>query len=138
MQYYYGDKNLLRALDEAAFWKLQESEHTAVIQAIVPDLEEQYVTALKKIDTSFKGTYGDVISYIQTIIRSNEDGENYSREIIALIRWCINQSREFINLLEMILRNSAAVSRNNTAKVVIQHIIRESKYFIGIDRLMLR
>ena len=48
MRYFYGDKNILRALEEAEFWKHQESEHTDVIQEISPDLESEYVERLEK------------------------------------------------------------------------------------------
>jgi hypothetical protein len=32
MQFYYGDRNLLRVLDEIEFWKRQEAGHTVVIR----------------------------------------------------------------------------------------------------------
>jgi hypothetical protein len=32
---------------------------------------------------------------------------------------------------------SAAVSKNPTAKVVLNHIIRESEYFVGVAQVLL-
>jgi len=47
MQFYYGDMMPLRILDEGEFWKLQEAEHTAVIRAFVPNLEQHDVDAME-------------------------------------------------------------------------------------------
>lgn len=48
MQFYYGQQMPLRVLDEAEFWKMQESEHTVVIREALTNLENQYVEALKQ------------------------------------------------------------------------------------------
>ena len=48
MQFYYGEQMPLRVLDEAEFWKRQESEHTVVIREAFDDLEASCVEALKK------------------------------------------------------------------------------------------
>lgn len=53
MRFFYGDKNILRALEEAQFWKHQESEHTDVIMEVVPDLEDEYVTKLEEYKEIF-------------------------------------------------------------------------------------
>jgi len=46
MQFCYGDKNHIRILEEAEFWKRQEAEHTVVIRKIVQDLEEKFTEKL--------------------------------------------------------------------------------------------
>ena len=50
MQYYYGEKNLLRALDEAEFWKHQEKEHAGLIPAVTQGLEPEYVQQLQQYE----------------------------------------------------------------------------------------
>lgn len=138
MQFYYGEKNILRALDEAEFWKHHEAEHTVVIQLVTPDLEPEYVSTLKEFERSFGDAYGDVIKYIQSITRSKgEITKKTEHEILECIKCCILQSERFVKFLDYIMQNSAAVKNNNSAQTVIYHIIRESKYFIGIDRLIL-
>ena len=57
--------------------------------------------------------------------------------MLQLVSFCLQQSVEFIKLCEQIKNESAAVSANPTAKVVLDHIIRESEYFVGIAQTIL-
>lgn len=138
MQFYYGEKNLLRALDEAEFWKHQEAEHTTVIQVATPNLEIIYVEKLKKFEKEFNITYGKLVRYIQSVIRSKGDIDRELKvQILDCIRYSICQSKHFIEFLEMMLGQSKAVQKNIIAQTVINHIVRESQYFIGIEQLIL-
>ncbi len=56
------------------------------------------------------------------------------QKMIAFILFCIQESQRFVDLLYKILKESNAVKNNKTAIVVINHIIRESEYFIGIGQ----
>jgi hypothetical protein len=56
---------------------------------------------------------------------------------MELVTFCLKQSLQFIELCQQIKTNSAAVSANPTAKVVLDHIIRESEYFVGIAQALL-
>jgi len=55
MQFCYGDKNHIRILEEAEFWKRQEAEHTVVIRKIVQDLEEKFTEKLMNTKDSQRG-----------------------------------------------------------------------------------
>lgn len=133
MQFYYGDSNLLRMLDEAQFWKLQEKEHTAVVQNTTPNLEKEYVNSLNEFELAFIAMEGCAIRLIETVIRSKDNiNQNLKNEIYAFIKECIAQSQQFIKLLDYMLKNSDAVKDNQFSQVVINHIRRESEYFIGI------
>lgn len=133
MQYYYGDKMLFRVLDEADFWKLQESEHTVVISQVVPGLEEVYVMQLQNWQLAFSQTHATAVKYIEAVIRSGKHiSPQLQQEIEQFINCCINQSREFVNFLNSMSANSAAIRNNPVATTVIDHIRRESEYFIGI------
>ncbi|MEH7334937.1 DUF2935 domain-containing protein [Neobacillus drentensis] len=138
MQFYYGDQMPLRILDEAEFWKHQEEEHTVVIRELVKELEPEFVDALKKWETALGETHHQVIGYIETVIRS---GSNVTydlyQHVLQLVSYCLQQSLSFIRLCEQIKTESAAVSSNATAKVVLNHIIRESEYFTGIAQALL-
>lgn len=46
----------VRILEEIVFWKTQEKEHTEVIKAIVPNLEEPYVKLLDEWAVVFGAT----------------------------------------------------------------------------------
>jgi hypothetical protein len=133
MRFYYGDKNILRALDEAEFWKHQETEHTVVIRQIVPNLEPEYVEALQKWEEVFAQTKGAIVKYIELLTRSADHiSQATEGEILQLIHCTIQQSQEFINFLHQLVTGSAAVQANPTAITVINHIRRESEYYIGI------
>lgn len=138
MQYYYGPQMPLRILDEAEFWKHQEEEHTVVIRELVKGLEKQYIEALKMWEQALSETHQQVVSFIESVIRASYYVPNVLfQQVLHLIRFCLKQSEDFIELCRQIKVNSKVVSSNSTAKVVIDHIIRESEYFIGIARTLL-
>ena len=133
MRFFYGEKNILRALEEAEFWKHQESEHTDVIQEVVPDLEEEYVSKLEEYKEIFNSTHGRIVQLMETAVNcQNILSPEIYQDMINLINLSIRQSEVFVEFLGMLLRDSDSVKNNPTAGVVINHIRRESEYFIGI------
>ncbi|MFB9974620.1 DUF2935 domain-containing protein [Allobacillus sp. SKP2-8] len=138
MQYYYGNQMPLRVLDEAEFWKHQEEEHTVVIRELVGNLEQQYVNALKEWELEFKNTHHRVIRFIETVNRSNgQVSQALYHDTMQLLSFCLQQSQQFINFCHTIMEESQPISTNPTAKVVLNHIIVESEYFIGVAQTIL-
>jgi len=70
MQFCYGDKNHIRILEEAEFWKRQEAEHTVVIRKIVQDLEEKFTEKLDEYQKILSATEATILQYIETLNRS--------------------------------------------------------------------
>jgi hypothetical protein len=138
VQFYYGNQMPLRILDEAEFWKHQEEEHTVVIRELVSNLEQSFVDALKQWETALGQTHQQVIRFIESVVRLGAYVPNeLYHQVIQLVSFCLQQSQSFIQLCEQIKTQSNAVSQNPTAKVVINHIIRESEYFTGISQALL-
>ena len=138
MQYYYGNQMPLRVLDEAEFWKHQEEEHTVVIRELVGSLEQKYVKALKEWEKEFAKAHHRVIRYIETVNRSKgQVSQALYQDIMQLISFCLQQSEQFINFCRTIMEESEPISANPTAKVVLNHIIVESEYFIGVAQTIL-
>ncbi|WP_338450683.1 DUF2935 domain-containing protein [Niallia oryzisoli] len=138
MRFYYGQQMPLRILDEAEFWKHQEEEHTVVIRALVPNLEEEYVEALEEWEKALGETHKKVLRFIETVTRSGlQISQALQQQVMQLVSFCLQQSLQFIKLCQQIKTESKAVSANPTAKVVIDHIIRESEYFVGIAQALL-
>ncbi|MCM3651017.1 DUF2935 domain-containing protein [Metabacillus litoralis] len=138
MQYYYGSQMPLRVLDEAEFWKHQEEEHTVVIRELVGSLEQKYVKALKEWEKEFAKAHHRVIRYIETVNRSKgQVSQALYQDIMQLISFCLQQSEQFINFCRTIMEESEPISANPTAKVVLNHIIVESEYFIGVAQTIL-
>lgn len=138
MQFYYGPQMPLRILDEAEFWKHQEEEHTVVIRELLPDLENKYVDALKTWENALAETHQKIVQFIEALSRSG----NYIpavlyQEVLKLTEFCFKQSNDFIALCRQIKEQSKAVEGNPIAVAVLDHIIRESEYFIGIARALL-
>ncbi|WP_313164833.1 DUF2935 domain-containing protein [Sedimentibacter sp.] len=133
MRFFYGEKNVLRALEEADFWKRQESEHIDVIQEVVPDLEEEYVNRLDEYKEIFDSTHARIVQLMETAVNCHNllSPEIY-QNMISLINLAVRQSQVFIEFLSLLLRDSEAVKSNPTAGIVINHIRRESEYFIGV------
>lgn len=133
MRFFYGEKNILRALEEAEFWKHQESEHTDVIQEVVPDLEEEYVSRLEEYKEIFDSTHGRIVQLMETAVNCHDMlSPEIHQNIISLVNLAVRQSQVFIEFLSLLLRDSEAVKNNPAAIVVLNHIRRESEYFIGV------
>lgn len=138
MRFSYGEKNLLRVLEETEFWKRQETEHTVVIREIVVNLEAGFVRLLQEWEQSLAYTGGVAVKYIESVIRSNYNlSPQLEQEIIVFISQSIEQSQKFIGTLNYIAAQSGAVKNNAAAQVVINHIRRESEYFIGIAQVII-
>jgi hypothetical protein len=138
MQYYYGDKMPLRILDEGEFWKLQETEHTDVIRALVLNLEQPFVDALKAWEQALAQTQAMFVRYIELVGRmENKVSHDVYKQIMELVLFALRQSEQFILLLNHLGTESAALKNNPTAITVLNHIRRESDYFIGIARALI-
>lgn len=137
MQFYYGQQMPLRILDEAEFWKMQEAEHTVVIRVAFKNLEKDYVDALKEWEQALKKTHQTVVSFIETVIRSPHIYPQLYHEVKQLVAFCLEESKKFIELCRQIKTHSAVAKDNPVAQSILDHIIRESEYFIGIARVIL-
>lgn len=138
MRFYYGDKNIIRILDEIVFWKRQETEHTVVIRKIIDDLEDEFVKELESFEKKFYATEEKAAKYIEILILCKCYYEPIIyQQIIQFIDYTILQSKHFIGLLKIMIKGSNAVSNNPVAETVINHIIRESEYFIDIAQTIL-
>ncbi|WP_035295515.1 DUF2935 domain-containing protein [Brevibacillus thermoruber] len=137
MQFHYDEKMPLRILDEGDFWKLQESEHTIVLRELVPNLEEEFVQALAEWEQAFSQTQGLYVRYIEAVIRSGDRvSDPLMRQIRELVTFSMEQSQQFIGLLNQMGSASPAFRSNPTALAVLNHVRRESEYFIGISEAL--
>jgi len=138
MQFYYDDKMPLRILDEGEFWKLQETEHTDVIRALVPNLEPNFVQALQVWGQALAQTQGKFTRYIELVVRmGHRVSKSVYRQIMQLVVFAMEQSQHFIAFLNQLGMESEALKSNPTAIAVLNHIRRESEYFIGIAQALL-
>ncbi|TFJ92222.1 DUF2935 domain-containing protein [Lentibacillus salicampi] len=138
MQFYYGNQMPLRVLDETEFWKQQEAEHTVVMRELVTNLEETYVAALKRWKVELEASHQHVRRFIESVIRShNTISPALHKQVLELVSFCLQESVAFIQFCRQVKNDSSAVSDNQTAKVVIDHIVDESEYFIGIAQTIL-
>lgn len=137
MQFYYEEKMPLRILDEGEFWKHQEAEHTDVIRALVPNLEPNFVNALKMWEQALSQTQAQFVRYIELVVRSGKVDRSTMHQIMQLVAFALEQSQQFILLLDQLGLESEALKNNPTAITVLNHIRRESEYFVGIAQALL-
>lgn len=138
MRFCYGDQNHLRILEEAEFWKRQEGEHTVVIREIVANLEEEYVEQLEECQKALNAMENTIVQFIERLLRSHcPITPELVGQIVHLTQTTLQQSQMFVNLLNTIIRESMAARDNMIAMVVINHIIRESEYYMGIAKAYL-
>lgn len=129
----------LRILDEGEFWKLQEAEHTDVISALVPNLEAPFVQALQVWEQALSQTQAAFVRYIELVVRMEHPmNPAVYGEIMNLVCFALEQSRQFVQLLNQLGLESQALKSNPTAITVLNHIRRESEYFIGIAEALLQ
>lgn len=139
MEFCYGDKNSVRILEEAQFWKRQEAEHTVVIREIVSNLESMYVSKLEELQRVFSQTEGTITQYMKRLRRTcYEITPELLEDILCLIEITLEQSEMFVNYLDMMTKQSQAVRSNPVNGIVVAHIIRESEYYIVIAKAYLR
>lgn len=134
MLFVYGPFLPVRILEEIRFWKQQEAEHTEVIQAIIPNLEADYVRLLEEWKPIFEGTEAAADKLLQYALATPHAATSPEviRQTERLLRASCQQSQEFIRHLEYMLKHSAAVKSVPLAPVVLLHIIRESAYFLEV------
>ena len=137
MQFYYGEQNYLRVLDEVEFWKRQEAEHTTVIEQIVTNLETSTIETLSAFRHEFTQTENETVQLIETVIRAKGKVDYAMKQhIMDFIGYTIQESEEFIKFLnDLLAGNQPFLSQ--LEQVVVKHIIRESEYFIGIAQTIL-
>ncbi len=137
MQFYYGDQNQLRVLDEAQFWKRQEAEHTTVIEQILGNPDQGVLNTLQVFQREFTQTENKATQLVETVIRSKgKVDEVMIQHIMDFIRYAIQESEEFIRYLNNLFTDEQIV-QTIVEQTVINHIIRESEYFIGIAQTIL-
>ncbi|MBS4536403.1 DUF2935 domain-containing protein [Clostridium sp. D2Q-14] len=138
MQFCYGDKNHIRVLEEAQFWKRQEAEHTVVIREMAGNLEEEFTEELKAKYENFSSTEATITQYIERLIRTNYMiNSELEEKIIDLIEFTLCQSEMFVDFLSTMLKESPAVKNNVVVSVVVSHIMRESQYYVGVAKAYL-
>lgn len=138
MQFYYGDQWPLRVLDESEFWKEQEAEHTVVIRELLPDLEQDFVDGLKRWEDVLTTTRQHVKRFIESVIRSkNQLPAQLTQQVLEMASFCLQESVAFTQFCRSIKTESKVVVGNAMAITVMNHIIDESEYFIGIAQTIL-
>ncbi|HHX12429.1 MAG TPA: DUF2935 domain-containing protein [Clostridiales bacterium] len=137
MQFYYGDQNYLRILDEVEFWKHQEAEHTVVIREIIDNLDSTVVNQLQAFQNEFTQTEQKAIQLMETVIRSKgQINHMMTQHIMDFIQYAIQESELFVQYLNE-LKTVDYIGDNTVGVTVINHIIRESQYFIGIAQTII-
>ncbi|MBX6395930.1 MAG: DUF2935 domain-containing protein [Alicyclobacillaceae bacterium] len=138
MLFCYGDKMPIRVLDEADFWKQQEAEHTLVIRELVGNLEPRFVEDLRMWEQMLERTRAAVRRFIETYVWAHPSAlPGFHAHLIHLVDHCLRESHGFIRFLNQLATESPALYENRTALVVLNHIRRESEYFIGVAQAIL-
>ena len=137
MRFYYGERNILRALDESEFWKHQEAEHAGLIPVVTPNLEPQYAQRLEQFGIDISHMNAEAVKYISSVTRSKGIvSRDMKMQMLDFIKRCMEQSMNFTACMTEMLENSHAVRTSQPSQTVLHHMIRESQYYIGIAQLI--
>lgn len=133
MLFVYGSLMSMRILEEIHFWKTQEKEHTEVIRALIPNLEPKYAKAMQEWEVIFEKTEMSSLQWIEWVSVTKRPTDPYlQQQLNEIIQVSVSQSKEFISLLLNMEHHSKAAQSSPLIKTVIEHIIRESEYFLGV------
>ncbi|QCT01359.1 Manganese/iron superoxide dismutase-like protein [Paenibacillus algicola] len=132
MLYIYGPQLPARILEEIIFWKQQEAEHTEVIKAIIPGLEQVYIKLLDDWAIVFTETEKAAEQLLPSASSHGALPPGIIAPIEQLVSMSMHQSKVFIQQLRLMMERSAAVQQLPLAPVVLEHIIRESQYFLDV------
>jgi hypothetical protein len=114
------------------------SPNTSVIRALVKDLEPPFVTALQEWEQALSQTQATFVRYIEFVGRSgNQVNPDFYSQILELVQFAVDESNRFVQLLNQLGTESESLKKNPTAIAVLNHIRRESEYFIGIAQAYL-
>lgn len=123
----------LYILDEIAFWKKQEAEHTTVILKLLPNLEQPFVEQLQAWTPVFRHNEKTAQEWKAWLLETNNHKNPHFQTQFELLRQSsIEQSEEFIKQLEQMKANSKAIGDTPDVLPILQHIQNESRY--AIDR----
>jgi Fe-Mn family superoxide dismutase len=129
----YGVLMPIRVLEEIRFWKTQEREHTEVIRALAPDLEAPFVKLMKAWERVFEQSEMAAVRLLEAALRGGLIVTPEQRaEVEGLLAASAAQSQQWVQQLAKMEQESAPIRSRPVVKAVIQHIIRESEYFLGV------
>ncbi|TVY10179.1 Fe-Mn family superoxide dismutase [Paenibacillus cremeus] len=129
----YGSLGPHRVLEDIRFWKLQEAEHTSMIQELVPMLEPSYVALLQQWNALFRETAEDAEQWRETIQHSKGPVSPYiGTRVDELVRTAIAQSQEYVKHLQLLTKHSDPLKKHSAAQKNVKHMIRQSEYFLDL------
>src|SRR5699024_11984163 len=97
-----------------------------------------YVDALNKCEDVLITTHKQFVRFVDSVKRSPYKlSPELEKQVLELALFCLHESVAFIQFCRHMKQNSQAIQGNMTAQVVMDHIIRESEYFIGIAQTIL-
>jgi Fe-Mn family superoxide dismutase len=123
------DTNHVRILEEIAFWKEKEAEHTQLIRQIIPNLEKEYVDQLQAWETAFKENEKAAKELIEwTSHNLYACDPKIQSQVATLTKSSIEQSEEFNRQLAYMKAHSDAIKSMPQFIPTIKHIQSESCY----------
>ena len=133
----YGKMMPLRVLEEIRVWKMQEKERTLAIRNLMPTLAPEYVRLLEQWEDVFDNTEAEASQLIRVILdQGKETRSDQLDNIIALANASIEQSREFIHHLHLLMERNPWIAMDPVAETALRQ--HGSEYFLGVLETMLR
>lgn len=133
MLFIYGALMPVRVMELVRHWKMQESEHTAVILQAAPMMEREYVQMLQSWEPIFSNTvyYTNqwLDSWLTLPVRMPPHAE---QTVDALIDTALKQSRLYVEQLTRLSDHCNATASLPLLRTMIRHSILESNYYIGL------
>lgn len=138
MQFYYGRQMPLRVLDEAELWKKQEAEHAIILSELAVDLEQGYTDHFNRWGETLDATHRHVHRFIESVTgKDHQLPPQLYEQILELLSFCLQESISFKQFCQKVINQSIVTQNNHTVKILIQHVIHTSDYFISTAQTIL-
>ncbi|MCD9024540.1 Fe-Mn family superoxide dismutase [Cohnella silvisoli] len=125
-----GNVMQLRLLEEIAYWKIQELEHTVVVRSLVPELETPYVQWLQQWENVFAKTQ-EFAQRARGLALSAPDRSlpaEWAAALPKLVEDSLSQSKEFSRQLQLLPEHSAAIGQTRDSSIALDYIRRQPEY----------
>lgn len=131
----YNSLMPLRIMEEVRFWKMREKENIAMLSELCTGIEPHFAQLLQAWADVLHKTGDAADRWIKSSLNESLAMHNLAQnqsDYNKMMRHAVKQSEDLTQHLHKLAAQSHTISNSPPIIVVVQHIIRESEYFLGV------
>lgn len=123
----------LRMIEEVRFWKMREKENIALLSRLCTGIEPHYAQLLNAWEDVLNKTGDATNRWITASLRDSSTATNE----LKMIEHAVKQSEDLTQHLQKLTVQSRTIANSPLITLVVQHMIHESDYFLGVFHTVL-